>query len=62
MQVIFQAVKAANSVRPDDVAKALSGHEFDTILGKLTIRAKTINCWSRTISAWSRISAGCCVL
>ena len=40
MQVIFQAVKAANSVRPDDVAKALSGHEFDTILGKLTIRAE----------------------
>jgi branched-chain amino acid transport system substrate-binding protein len=40
MQVIFQAVKAANSVKPDDVAKALSGHEFDTILGKLTIRAE----------------------
>jgi branched-chain amino acid transport system substrate-binding protein len=40
MQVLFQAVKAANSVKPEDVAKALSGHEFDTILGKLTVRAE----------------------
>jgi branched-chain amino acid transport system substrate-binding protein len=40
MQVIFQAVKAANSVKPDDVAKALAGHEFDTILGKVTVRAE----------------------
>jgi branched-chain amino acid transport system substrate-binding protein len=40
MQVIFQAVKAANSVKPDDVAKALAGHEFETILGKVTIRAE----------------------
>jgi branched-chain amino acid transport system substrate-binding protein len=39
MQVLFQAVKAANSVKPDDVAKALSGREFDTILGKLVMRA-----------------------
>jgi branched-chain amino acid transport system substrate-binding protein len=39
MQVIFQAVQAANSVKPDDVAKALAGHEFDTVFGKLTIRA-----------------------
>jgi branched-chain amino acid transport system substrate-binding protein len=40
MQVLFQAVKAANSVNPDDVAKALSGREFDTILGKVTMRAE----------------------
>jgi branched-chain amino acid transport system substrate-binding protein len=40
MQVIFQAVQAANSVKPDDVAKAMAGHEFDTIMGKLTIRAE----------------------
>jgi branched-chain amino acid transport system substrate-binding protein len=40
MQVIFQAVKAANSVKPADVAKALSGRTFDTIMGKLTIRAE----------------------
>jgi branched-chain amino acid transport system substrate-binding protein len=40
MQVIFQAVKAANSVKPDDVAKAMSGHKFDTILGELTMRAE----------------------
>jgi branched-chain amino acid transport system substrate-binding protein len=40
MQVLFQAVKAANSVKPNDVAKALSGREFDTIMGKLKIRAE----------------------
>jgi branched-chain amino acid transport system substrate-binding protein len=40
MQVIFQAVKKANSVKADDVAKALSGGEFDTVFGKLKIRAE----------------------
>jgi branched-chain amino acid transport system substrate-binding protein len=40
MQVIFQAVAAAKSVKPDDVAKAMSGHQFDTIMGKLTVRAE----------------------
>ncbi|MDO8878221.1 MAG: ABC transporter substrate-binding protein [Pseudolabrys sp.] len=40
MQVIFQAVKAAKSVKADDVAKALSGGEFDTVFGKLKIRAE----------------------
>ena len=39
MQVISQSVKAANSVKPDDVAKAMAGGEFDTIMGKLTMRA-----------------------
>lgn len=39
MQVIFQSVKAANSVKPDDVATAMAGREFDTIMGKLTMRA-----------------------
>lgn len=40
MQVIFQAVKAANSVKPADVAKAMTGRSFDTIMGKLTVRAE----------------------
>lgn len=39
MQVIFQAVKKANSVKPADVAKALSGGKFETILGTQTMRA-----------------------
>lgn len=38
MQVIFQAVEKANSVKPADVAKALSGGSFDTIVGKQTMR------------------------
>ncbi len=38
MQVIFQAVAAAKSVKPADVAKAMSGGSFDTIMGKLTVR------------------------
>ena len=38
MQVIFQSVAAAKSVKPADVAKAMSGRTFDTIMGKLTIR------------------------
>jgi len=33
-------VKQANSVKPDDIAKAMSGGEFDTILGKLKLRAE----------------------
>jgi branched-chain amino acid transport system substrate-binding protein len=40
MEVLFQAVAAANSVKPDDIAKAMSGREFDTIMGKLKIRAE----------------------
>lgn len=40
MEVIFQAVHAAKSVKADDVAKALPGRTFDTIMGKLTIRAE----------------------
>jgi branched-chain amino acid transport system substrate-binding protein len=38
MQVIFQAVKQADSVKPADVAKALSGGTFETILGTQTMR------------------------
>lgn len=38
MQVIFQSVAAAKSVKPADVAKAMSGKTFDTIMGKLTVR------------------------
>jgi branched-chain amino acid transport system substrate-binding protein len=40
MQVIFQAVERAKSVKPVDVAKALKGGTFDTILGKRTMRAE----------------------
>lgn len=40
MQVIFQAVERAKSVKPMDVAKAMHGGTFDTILGKLKIRAE----------------------
>jgi branched-chain amino acid transport system substrate-binding protein len=40
MEVIFQAVKKANSVKPDDIAKAMAGGDFDTIMGKLTLRAE----------------------
>jgi len=40
MQVIFQSVAAAKSVKPDDVAKAMAGREFDTIMGKLKVRAE----------------------
>jgi branched-chain amino acid transport system substrate-binding protein len=40
MEVLFQAVAAANSVKPDDIAKAMSGREFDTIMGKLKVRAE----------------------
>ena len=39
MQVIFQAVEGQQR-QAGRVAKALSGHEFDTILGKVTIRAE----------------------
>ena len=38
MQVIFQAVKKAGSVKPADVAKALSGGTFETILGTQLMR------------------------
>lgn len=40
MQVIFQAVERAKSVKPVDLAKAMRGGTFDTIMGKLTIRAQ----------------------
>ena len=39
MQVIFQAVEKARSVKPADVANALRGGTFETILGKVTLRA-----------------------
>ncbi len=38
MQVIFQAVRKANSVKTADVAKAMSGGSFDTIIGAATMR------------------------
>lgn len=38
MQVIFQAVERANSVKALDVARVMRGGTFDTILGRLAIR------------------------
>src|SRR5574337_1111699 len=38
MQVIFQAVKKAGSVKPADVAKAMAGSTFETILGSQLMR------------------------
>jgi branched-chain amino acid transport system substrate-binding protein len=39
-QVLFQAAKAANSVKADDIAKVMPGRQYDTIMGKLTLRAE----------------------
>ncbi len=39
MQVLFEAIKAAKSDKPADVAKAMAGATFDTILGKQVMRA-----------------------
>lgn len=38
MQVIFQAVKKAGSIKPADVAKAMEGTTFETILGSQLMR------------------------
>jgi branched-chain amino acid transport system substrate-binding protein len=38
MQVIFQAVKKAGSVKPADIAEALAGGTFETILGSQLMR------------------------
>lgn len=40
MQVIFQAVKKAGSVKPADVAKAMAGGTFETILGTQLMRSE----------------------
>ncbi len=40
MQVIFQAVERANSVKPVEVARVMRGGTFDTIMGRQTIRAQ----------------------
>lgn len=39
-QVLFQAVKDAKSVKTDDIVKALPGKTYDTIMGKLVLRAE----------------------
>jgi branched-chain amino acid transport system substrate-binding protein len=38
-QAIFQAVERAKSVKPVDIAKVLSGGSFETVFGKVAIRA-----------------------
>ncbi|MBM3555646.1 MAG: branched-chain amino acid ABC transporter substrate-binding protein [Alphaproteobacteria bacterium] len=40
MQIIFEAMRRAKSDKPIEVAKAMHGGTFDTILGKLTMRAE----------------------
>ena len=40
MEIIFQAVERAKSTKPLEVAKVMNGGTFDTILGRLTIRAE----------------------
>lgn len=40
MQVIFQAVEKAHSVKPADIARVLSGGTFDTVFGQAKIRAE----------------------
>lgn len=39
-QVIFEGVRKSASVKPVDIEKALDGDAFDTIYGKVTMRAK----------------------
>ena len=38
-QVIFDGVRLAKSVKPEDVSKALRGAQLDTVYGKVTMRA-----------------------
>jgi len=38
MQVLFEAIKRAQSIAPQDLVKALEGQSFDTILGKQLMR------------------------
>ena len=38
MQVIFQAVKKADSVKPNDLAKTMAGMTFDTVYGRQLMR------------------------
>ena len=40
MQVILQAIAKAKSDKPDDLVKAMRGGSFDTINGRLTMRAE----------------------
>ncbi len=40
MQTILQAVERAHSIKPIDVAKAMRGGSFETVFGKVTIRAE----------------------
>ena len=40
MQVMFDGVRLARSVKPAEVSEALRGAELDTVYGKLTMRAE----------------------
>ncbi len=40
VQVLFEGVKKAGSIKPADVSKALRGAQFDSIYGKVTMRGQ----------------------
>lgn len=40
MQVLFAGIDKADSIAPEDIAKALEGIDVDTIIGKVAVRAK----------------------
>src|SRR3546814_382868 len=39
MQLIFEGVRKADSVKPAEISKALEGATFDSIYGEVTMRA-----------------------
>jgi branched-chain amino acid transport system substrate-binding protein len=39
VRTIFEGVKLARSVKPDDIAKALRGASYETVYGRVTMRA-----------------------
>jgi branched-chain amino acid transport system substrate-binding protein len=39
IQVVFEGVKLAKSVKPEEVSKALKGAQIDSIYGPVTMRA-----------------------
>lgn len=40
MQVLFAGIDKADSIAPEDIARALEGIEVDTIIGKVAVRAQ----------------------
>ena len=61
MEILFQGVAKSGSVKPLDVAKALSGATLDTIYGPLKCAPQTTNCCCQTSSPACRWSAARCI-